>query len=200
MSPVLSRRSGRGQHGVLAVEFAMVAIVLFTVLFAVLEMARMMYLWNTLQEVTRRAASGAAATDFSNPAAMDLLRASAVFRNGAGTLMLGDPVTDAHVRIEYLTLARDGNGALTMTPVAAGLMPACPGRNMINCASDPYGASCIRFVRARICAADGDAGSCNPVPYAPLPLIAGLTVSLPASPSIVRAGTLGYQPGDALCP
>ena len=178
----------------------MVTLVLFTLLFGVLEVARAMYLWNTLQEVTRRAASAAAATDFSNVSAMDLVRQQAVFRSSAGPLLLGNPITDAHIRIEYLSLTRDSNGALAPTLISPALLPACPARNMLNCATSPYGASCIRIVRARVCATDGGAGACNAVPYAPLTMLPGLTMSLPTATTVVKAGTLGYQPGDALCP
>lgn len=182
------------------VEFALVSLVLFTLLFGVLEVARAIYLWNTLQEVTRRAASAATVTDFSNENAMSQVRRSAIFRNSSGPLMLGLPVTDAHLRIDYLSIARDGNGTLTMTPMSASLLPACPARNMLNCTTDPNGNNCIRLVRVRICAADGDAGNCNAVSYSPLTLFPGFTMALPTATVIAKAGTLGYQAGDALCP
>jgi hypothetical protein len=184
----------------MAVEFALVSLILFTWLFGTLEVARAMYLWNTLQEVTRRAASGASMADFSNVNALDQVRQSAVFRSSPGFLRLGQPVRDAHVRIDYLSLARDANGVLSMTQIPAAGLPACPARNVLNCAADPYGNSCIRLVRVRICAADGDAGACNALPYAPLTLLPGLTMPLPASTTIAKAGSLGYQQGDALCP
>lgn len=194
----IRRRRAARQSGVLAVEFALVALVLFTLLFGILEVARLMYLWNTLQEVTRRAASAATVTDFSDSGALALVRQRAIFKTSPGTLILGAPVTDAHVRIDYLSLARDGNGAMTLTAIPAGLLPACPARNMLNCTTDPYGSSCIRFVRARICAPGG--GVCMPVAYAPLTGLPGLSLPLPSATAIVKAGTLGYQPGDALCP
>ena len=182
------------------VEFALVALALFALLFGVLEVARAMYLWNTLQEVTRRAASGAAAADFSDAAAMTHVRQAAVFQTSSGSPPLGSPVTDAHVRIDYLSLARDSAGVLTLTPIPAALLPACPARNMLNCSADPYSSNCIRFVRARLCADDGDTGNCNAIPYAPMTALASLSMQLPASAAIVKAGALGYRPGDPLCP
>ena len=48
-------RAGR-QQGAAAVEFALVALLFFTLLFGILEFGRMLYLYNTVQEVSRRAA------------------------------------------------------------------------------------------------------------------------------------------------
>ena len=46
------------QRGVAAVEFALVVIIFLTLLFGIIELARSMYVFNTLKEVTRRAANG----------------------------------------------------------------------------------------------------------------------------------------------
>jgi Flp pilus assembly protein TadG len=48
------------QRGTTTVEFAIVATVLFTVLFGVIEVARALFVWNTLAEATRRGARVAA--------------------------------------------------------------------------------------------------------------------------------------------
>jgi hypothetical protein len=95
--------------------------------------------------ITRRAARGAAVTDFSNAAALQAVRTHAVLRAAPGVLPLGGGISDAYVRIDYLSQA--GGAALAAVPVT--VMPACPQRNRINCLNDPNGASCIRFVRAR---------------------------------------------------
>jgi len=58
----------RNQTGAAAVEFAFVAIIFFTLFFGVVEIARAMYISNTLQEVTRRAAELATNTDFTREA------------------------------------------------------------------------------------------------------------------------------------
>ncbi|MDT1883665.1 pilus assembly protein, partial [Acinetobacter baumannii] len=58
------------QQGVAAMEFSLVAIVFFLMFFGMLELTRAMYIVNTLQEVTRRAAALAANSDFSDAAAM----------------------------------------------------------------------------------------------------------------------------------
>ncbi len=48
--------SGLRQKGTTIVEFAVVGSVVFLVLFSVMEVARLMFTWNTLNEVSRRAA------------------------------------------------------------------------------------------------------------------------------------------------
>ena len=47
------------QAGTTAVEFAITSIFFFLLVFGILELARIMYVFNTLQEVTRRAAAAA---------------------------------------------------------------------------------------------------------------------------------------------
>src|SRR4051812_15383650 len=63
MSAINTSRSGRGarrEGGVYAVEFSLVALIFFVFVFGTIELSRAMYLFNTLQEVTRRAAAAAA--------------------------------------------------------------------------------------------------------------------------------------------
>lgn len=179
----------------MAVEFALVATLFLSVVFGMLELSRAMYLWNTLQEVTRRAARAAAVSDFSDAAAMDALRRRALFRSGAGELPLGAPVTDAHLRIDYLSLALSSDGSLTPTPIAGAALPANPAANLRNCGIDPYGASCIRYVRVRLCAPGADA--CGAVPYQTLVSLIHLPLSLPVSTTVTPAESLGFVPGTA---
>lgn len=179
------------------VEFALIALAYFMLLFGIIELARIMYMYNTLAQATRIAATAAANIDFNNAAALDRTRLQAVFRTTPGTLAVGDPVTDQNIRIDYLYLARQGNGSLAMTPIPAGSLPACPSRNRHNCLVDPYSSTCIRLVRARVCT--GNANSCDAVQYEPLFKLLPFHFSLPTSPTIVTAESLGYSPGDALC-
>lgn len=186
------------QTGAAAVEFALVAVALFTLLFGILELARIMYMYNTLAEATRSAARAAANIDFRNNTALDHARQQAIFRESSGALAVGDPVTDQNIRIDYLYLARQGNGAVTMTPIVTASLPGCPSRNRHNCLADPYSSSCIRLVRARVCRAGGT-DACDPVQYEPLFRLLPLEVPLPTSTTIVTAESLGYSAGDALC-
>lgn len=188
----------RAPRGATTIEFALSALCFFVVLFFVLEATRALYVWNTLQEATRRAAAAAAISDFSNAATMDAIRQAAVLRGSAGALPLGMPVTDAHIRIDYLSLTRNADKSLSMTPIPAASLPACPARAHLNCIADPNGASCIRFVRARLCAPGADA--CGEVQYQPLFPLTGINHTLPQATTMAKAESLGYQPGSTLCP
>ncbi|MES2162872.1 MAG: TadE/TadG family type IV pilus assembly protein [Pseudomonadota bacterium] len=193
-----TRPARAAPRGVIAIEFSLLSLLFFTLLFAVMEVARAMYLLNTLQEVTRRAAALAAVSDFSDPAVMDQVRQTALMRTGPGLLTLGQPVTDAHLRIDYLSLARAANGDLTLTPIPSGSLPACVARARLNCIADPNGASCIRFVRVRLCAPNGN--SCDPVSYQAVVPLFSLPATLPTATTIVKAESLGLQAGSPLCP
>jgi len=190
--------SRQRQRGATVAEFALSVVIFFVALFFVMELARVLYLWNTLQEATRRAAAAAAVSDFSNAATMNAIRQAAVLRDSAGTLPLGTPVTDAHIRIDYLSLTRNADNSLSMTPIPAASLPACPARAHINCIANPNGASCIRFVRVRLCAPGTDA--CGDVQYQPLFPLTGINHVLPQATTITKAESLGYQPGSTLCP
>ena len=192
----------RRQGGVFAVEFAMLALLFFLFLFAMLELARAVYVWNMVHEITRRAARGAAVTDFSDAGALQAVRAHAVLRTTPGALPLGGGISDAYVRIDYLSQA--AGGALAAVPVT--VMPGCPQRNRINCLDDPHGASCIRFVRARLCV-PGDGARCERVPYRPvLPLLGVMfpsgagAVRLPSGTTTAVAESLGYPDNPNFCP
>lgn len=194
----MTPRSLPRQRGAVAVEFAVVFALLLTFVFGIVEIARLMYIYNTLQDATRRAAGAAAVTDYRQQSAMALVRQQAIFRTNPGELVLGAPVTDEHIRIDYLALVRSGN-TLTMTPIATAQLPSCPARNRLVCAGDPNGANCIRFVRVRVCD-PSDSTHCQPVMYRPLFGLFPHNARLPVSTTIVPASTLGYTAGQAPCP
>src|SRR5437763_12928975 len=126
----MNRRAFKGparQPGTAAVEFSLVAIIFFTVVFGTLELARMEFLLNTLEEVTRRAASAAANADYRDAAAMQKVQADAVFRSSPGPLALGDPVTASNVKIDYLSLSK-----ATWDLKHMSTLPACPAGNQSN--------------------------------------------------------------------
>ena len=193
------RTKFRSQAGAFSVEFAIVSIIFFTFIFGVMEFARAMYLVNTLQEVTRRAASAAVHVSFRDEAVKDVVRRNAVFRTTAGELLLGDPVSDRHVRIDYLSLARNSDGSMELTPIPAAALPTCIPRHRITCMTNPNDASCIRFVRVRICD-PADTTQCKRVRYKTLVPLIELPFDLPMSTTIATAETLGHQPGMTPCP
>ena len=131
-------KSKTAQRGAAAVEFALVAIPFFLLLFGAMEFGRLLYLWNTVQEVTRNAARQAVVTDFTNGVAIEAIKRSAVFRNTAGTLPASSEISNANVIIRYLNAAG--------TVIRAADMPTDPGDNITACLSGGRTQSCIRFV------------------------------------------------------
>ena len=191
-----TERRRRHPAGSVLIELALALPLFLLFMYGVLESARMMYLWNTLQDSARMAARGAAIADFSSAAAQAELRNRALFRSSDGPLALGAPIDASYLRIEYLWL--DAAGALQAVPAAG--MPANPAQNLYNCTLNPNDAGCIRFVRASICQ-PAVLDSCQPVPYQPLLPLAPLEwagLALPTSTSVARAEALGYRAGDPL--
>jgi len=87
------------QAGGAAVEFALLASMFFGLLFGVLELARILYVFNTLQEVTRRAAALAVNSGFEQ-SDIDKVRRDALFRDSGGNLVLAGFVTPEHLKID----------------------------------------------------------------------------------------------------
>ncbi|WP_332879424.1 TadE/TadG family type IV pilus assembly protein [Massilia sp. S19_KUP03_FR1] len=192
----LALKGRRKRTGSVAIEFSLVAILFFTVVFGTLELARVEYLLNTLEEVTRRAASAAANVDYRDDVAMQNVRANAVFRTSRGPLLLGDPVTADNVKIDYLSVSK---ATWDMTHMSN--LPTCPEGNQSNCMTDPHGANCIRFVRARICTSVDDDSNCSLMPYQMVfPFLNLSRMKLPSAETIVPAGSLGAKPGSMPCP
>jgi hypothetical protein len=178
----MTRQTPERQRGVAAVEFAVVAVIFFMLFFGIVDILRALYICNILQEVTRRATALAVNTDFTDAAAMARVRMQAVFRTTPGMLAFADPISDAHVKIDYLV------------PIGTGL-PASPQQNRINCTSNPNAANCIQLVRVRICLPGGASDVCDPVPYQPLASFVPFSFGLPSATTIARAETLGMPPG-----
>ncbi|MEC5158920.1 hypothetical protein ACFDR9_000516 [Janthinobacterium sp. CG_23.3] len=196
-----ARRRGRAAagRGVVAVEFALLLAMFLGVVYLLAESAHAMFLAVTLQDTTRRAARAAAVADFSNAPTMQALRRGALLADANGKLRLGGPIDASYLRIDYLSL--DGDGV--MQPIAAVALPACPALNRAVCFTNPNGAGCIRFVRARLCRPGTD---CTAVAYPPLiPLPGALldynagALSLNQAATVVPAETLGYDPAGG-CP
>jgi Flp pilus assembly protein TadG len=176
------------------VEFAIVAMLFFTLVFGIIEFARALYMFNTMAEVTRIAAREAANISFINTDALDAARKRAVMDEVNGKLPLGNPITYKNIRIEYLYL---GQKSLALQLIPSGSMPSSPARNKVVCMTNPNDPSCIRAVQARICQETTAAGTCTPVPYQTLTSVVNLPFTLPTALTIATAETLGYQAGDA---
>ncbi|HEV8553243.1 MAG TPA: TadE/TadG family type IV pilus assembly protein [Casimicrobiaceae bacterium] len=181
------------QRGAATVEFALLAIVFFMALLGIMEFGRIMYIWNTTQEVTRRAAREAVVRDFSAVETAAIKR-EAIFQGGtSGTVSLpaGAEITNATVRLVYLTVNAGGN----MVAITAGNMPADPADNISACNdAGRVFTSCIRFVQACIAVADDCVTS---IPYQPMVLLlanlgTNLAINIPASSVVMPAESLGF--------
>lgn len=186
------------QRGAAAVEVAILALIFFMLVFGIIEVARLMYMFNTLQESTRRAATAAAFVSHRDGAALARIRQAAVFRDAPGGLAFGAPITDRNIRIDYLALVRSSGPAPVLTPIPDASLPACPLANRRLCMNDPNAGSCIRFVRVRVCADDGDS-ACNPVPYQSVAPLVAFPLKLPTATTISLVESLGSQPEGTPC-
>jgi hypothetical protein len=195
--------SKRRQRGASAVEFGLVAIVFFVLLLGIIEFGRIFYLWNTVQEVTRRAAREAVVRGFSTTD-QNAIRGAAIFHCQlaapgqaypssctGGTFSLpwgGEEVTNLVVNLSYLNAS--------MNEVQS--MPTTVEENFTACEADRNGDDCIRFVQARVCQQQGN--NCNPVEYAD-PLLGffgylgmDIKVNIPPSTVVMPAESLGFRP------
>ena len=63
----------RRQHGTTTVEVAIIGVVVMVVLFGVIEIARVFFVFNALNEATRRGARVAAVCQLNDPAIAEIL-------------------------------------------------------------------------------------------------------------------------------
>lgn len=112
-------------QGVYVVEFAIIGLLLFTLLFGVLEMGRLYFTVGTLNEVVRRGARLAAVCLINDPVVLQ--RAIFDADNSGASSLIGN-LTTGHLTLTYL----DENGAVVTSP------------------NDPANLSSIRFVQLSI--------------------------------------------------
>lgn len=179
------------QRGVAAVEFALIAIPFFLLLFGAMEFGRLLFLWNTAQEVTRNAARQAVVSSFDNASILAIKRA-AVFRVSAGTLPAAPEISDTRVVIRYLNA----------TGGVASPMPIDSGDNIAACVDPERVASCIRYVE--VCLSTGT--TCSPNESIPFQPMIGLFstnganatdlsgIRIPLSTVRMPAESLGFNP------
>ncbi|MDD4905337.1 MAG: pilus assembly protein [Methylobacter tundripaludum] len=92
------------QKGAETVEFAMIALLFFAVLFAIVEFSRALFVWNALTEATRRGARMAVICPYQSP----IPKQVAIFDVIAGSLGTSPVVgglTPAMVSVRYLNQA-----------------------------------------------------------------------------------------------
>lgn len=176
----------RRQSGAAAVEFALVALLFFTIIFGIFEFGRFFYVSNTLQEVTRRAARAQVVKWVT---AVSTVQRTAVFASGSDgvvSLPAGAEVSSAEVRLTFhntLADARDINSG-GISPGSLGSDPLAGANNCLELNNN-----CIRYVRATL-----DAGSNQAINYVPtVPLFAFLNIPLPRATVIMPAEAMGLQ-------
>lgn len=174
-------RSRPSQRGSAAVEFSLVALILFTFVFGAMETARALYLWSTLAEVVARAARMAAV---SSPSDEALVRHNAMFPTAGTKLPLGGGIDETYLHIDYL--ANDRTTQISLPPSSI--------QNLINCTSSPTDSQCVRFVRVRLCL---PGTACTQVPYKPMVGLVSLrsfNMTLPTFTTVVAVDSLGLTP------
>lgn len=182
------------QRGAAAVEFGIIAILFFTLLFGIIEMGRLFYVWNTVQEVTRRAAREAVVTDLltasTKVANLAAVQQHAVF--GGSTLVAAPEVSPASVQITYLDLNRN--------VIADNDLPDSPTENAQACADQavpPADTVCIGFVQVSLSQQSCQGNTCTYLPliYQPMSgLFSYFALSIPASTVTMPAESMGYVP------
>lgn len=156
------------QRGAAAVEFSIIALLFFTILFAIFEFGRMLYIYNTMQEVSRRAAREAVVRWID---AGDTIKSLALF--GGAHIPAGAEVAASNINIQYLN-----KNAVPATPT-----PADPGDNLSACNDITRTDSCIVGVRVSI----------DNVRYRPMVNLFGfLSIDLPTAGITMPAESLGF--------
>jgi Flp pilus assembly protein TadG len=156
-------------RGVAAVEFALVCFMFFLLVFSALEFARVLYIHNTLQEVTRRTAREMTVRWIDQE---DAAKTLALF--GGASLPGGAEITKSSIVIEYL----NSSGA------AVTSVPADPGDNLSACGDAARVNSCIYSVRVSIA---------PNVFYSPMvSMVRLLPIEFPESTVTMHAESMGF--------
>ena len=178
--PVTERR----EKGATSVEFALVAALLLTLLFGIMELGRVLLVWNSAQEVTRRAARDAAVQGL-NP----YIPYDAVLQTGTSSGTVAFPgvgeITSGTVLIQFMT---GDFGSLTATAPPSNIAV-----NQSNCAQGI--SPCVSAVQASLCAPG--ASPCQPLSYLPIGIFGNVfqlllplsTVTLPLESAGALSGS-----------
>lgn len=162
------------QTGAAIVEFALIASLLLAFIYAIFEFGRMLFVYNSMQEITRRGAREATVRWVDQTATIKSL---ALF--GANTLPGGPEITSSNIYIRYLQ--SNGIDEVTLTPTDAG-------DNLSACNDATRTTECIKYVEVSV----------KNVDYTPLIFKAGTTTSwkpvnrLPQATTIVYAESMGF--------
>ncbi len=173
------------QRGAAAVEFAIISMLFFVLLFGIIEFGRMFYMLNTVQEVSRRTAREAVIrwTDSTSQSAAKSL---ALF--GGVSFPGGGEITANNIAIRYL----DASGA----EIPSGSHPTSAANNIAACLGGTTYGTCIAYVQVSI---EGIPGAECPSPnagkvcYNPMiGLFPFLSVPIPVSTVTMPAESMGF--------
>ena len=98
------------ERGIYVVEFAIIGVLLFVLLFAVIEMGRLYFTVNTLNETVRRGARLAAVCDISDPLVLRRAIFNAADDSGGSSLIMN--LDTADLSLIYL----DADGVQVLSP------------------------------------------------------------------------------------
>jgi Flp pilus assembly protein TadG len=114
------------QSGLATVEFAIVAVVLMTVILAVLDISRLYFAVVSLNEATRRGARAAAVCPVNDPAIAQIAVFNASGESGPSPIVAG--LQTQHIDVQYL----NADGAPVASPAGTGFMNVRYVRVRIN--------------------------------------------------------------------
>jgi len=109
MKPVRFTTAKYKQRGIAAVEFAMIAALLFTMLFGIMEMSRLLFAMNTAAEVTRLGARLAVVCDQGD----SVIKSKMIDRLGY--------LTSGNINVAYSPNGCDASSCRSVTVSIAGL-------------------------------------------------------------------------------
>ncbi|MBB3121358.1 TadE/TadG family type IV pilus assembly protein [Pseudoduganella violacea] len=157
------------QRGAAAVEFGLLCLIFLTIVLGILELGRILYLYNTMQEVSRRGAREAVIRWVDQGSA---IKTEALF--GGSSVPAGDEITASNIVIRYLNAA--GNEVSTL--------PSSPGDNMSACSDITRADQCIYSVSVAL----------ENVTYVPMvKLFTFLNIALPVAKVTMHAESLGFN-------
>jgi len=154
------------QQGLATVEFAIIGALMLLLLFAVIEFGRLVFVWNSATEATRRGVRVAVVCPINDPAIANITVFNDATTPGASSLLNG--ISTANVLVEYL----DSSG----TPVD------CSGCNCDDSCGDPPFVS-IKSVQVSI------------INYQHTLFMPPLTLTMPPFTSSLPRESLGVVPG-----
>jgi hypothetical protein len=165
------------QRGAAAVECAIVGMAFITLLFALLDITRAVYMWSMLSNVTRMVARAAIVTAPTTAALKPAVVKAIVAGADGKSTAFGVDVTVDTIQVKFLTF--------DFNPI--GTPPASGNANIASCTANPAGAACARFVQVQVCKAGTD---CSRLEFKPaLPFLP--TILVPTFLTILPVQSLG---------